>query len=74
MYQHLGGDQGGLDRVGPLWNSGTPKWASETRIDGLVVSFQAYSSELRDHVIAAVMAGATVRSEADRFGVVSPRR
>ena len=48
MYQHLGGDQGGLDRVGPLWNSGTPKWASETRIDALVVSFQAYSSELRD--------------------------
>lgn len=30
---------------------------------------RAYSSDLRDRVVAAVMAGATVRSVADRFGV-----
>jgi transposase len=30
---------------------------------------RAYSSDLRDRVVAAVMAGATVRSAADRFGV-----
>ena len=30
---------------------------------------RAYSSDLRDRVVAAVMAGATVRAAADRFGV-----
>jgi transposase len=30
---------------------------------------RAYSSDLRDRVVAAVMAGATVRSAAARFGV-----
>jgi transposase len=30
---------------------------------------RAYSSDLRDRVVAAVVAGATVRSAADRFGV-----
>jgi transposase len=30
---------------------------------------RAYSSDLRDRVVAAVTAGATVRSVADRFGV-----
>jgi transposase len=30
---------------------------------------RAYSSDLRDRVVAAVMAGATVRSAAERFGV-----
>jgi transposase len=30
---------------------------------------RAYSSDLRDRVVAAVMAGATVRSVAERFGV-----
>ena len=30
---------------------------------------RAYSSDLRDRVVAAVIAGATVRSVADRFGV-----
>jgi len=30
---------------------------------------RAYSSDLRDRVVAAVMGGATVRSAADRFGV-----
>lgn len=30
---------------------------------------QAYSSDLRDRVVAAVMAGATVRAAAERFGV-----
>lgn len=30
---------------------------------------RAYSSDLRDRVVAAVMAGSTVRAAADRFGV-----
>ena len=30
---------------------------------------RAYSSDLRDRVVAAVMAGVTVRAAADRFGV-----
>jgi transposase len=30
---------------------------------------RAYSSDLRDRVVAAVIAGATVRAAADRFGV-----
>ena len=30
---------------------------------------RAYSSDLRDRVVAAVMAGSTVRAVADRFGV-----